>query len=177
MTTDEILTPRLRLVTLSTPLLEADFGGDLPGFSSLLNAEVPACWPPENWEPHCFHFIQSMVANHPHTRAWNRYVLLRGRPSVLLGTVGAFPRTPSEVEIGYGILPPWQRHGYATEAAQGLIRELLGSSSVQTIIAQTFPHLTGSVRVMERCGMQPDGAGDDPGTVRYRLRRATHPPA
>ena len=177
MTFDDILTPRLRLVTLSTSLLQADFGGDVPRFAFLLHAVIPSCWPPENWEPHCFDFIQSMVADHPHTRGWNRYVLLQGQPSVLVGTVGAFPRTPSEVEIGYSILPPWQKQGYATEAARRLIHELLGTAYAQTITAQAFPHLIGSVRVMERCGMRFDGAGDEPGTVRYRLGRETHPPA
>ena len=125
MTLDDILTTRLRLVTLSAPLLQADFGQNLQNFSSLLQAEVPACWPPEHWEPHCFDFFQTQFTNHPHTRAWGRYVVLRQHPSVLIGTVGAFPRTPTEVEIGYGVLPPWQRQGYATEATQTMIAALL----------------------------------------------------
>ncbi len=171
MILDDILTPRLRLVAFSTPLLQADFGGDLPRFASLLGAQIPACWPPENWEPHCFDWIQNMAAHHPHIHRWNRYILLREPHPILLGTVGAFPRTDTEAEIGYGILPPWRRQRYATEAARALIGALFSSAGTQTITAQTFPHLIGSVRVMERCGMQPAGPGDEPGTVRYRLQR------
>jgi len=39
------------------------------------------------------------------------------------------------------------------------------------VSAQTYPSLPESIKVMERCGMEFVGVGDDPGTVRYRRMR------
>lgn len=167
----DILTSRLRLVTQSRVLMRADLAADHLTFGALLQAAVPPTWPPEHFEAHCFTFVETMYARHPHTYGWGRYVVLRTQPETLIGTVGAFPRGPSEAEVGYAILPPWQRQGYATEATQTLLAELFQDIRIHSITAQTFPHLLASVRVMQRCGMQPDGVGEEPGTIRFRLVR------
>jgi [ribosomal protein S5]-alanine N-acetyltransferase len=181
MSTPDILTPRLRLVNItvermradparSTRLADSTHFPNSTRFSELLDAHVPPSWPPEHWEPHVFDFMEKQYAQHPHTVGWNRYVILRSG-SILIGTLGAFQRSESEAEIGYSILPSWQRMGLATEATLAHIRYLFETTSLQTLIAHTFPHLTPSIRVMEKCGFQLDGPGDEAGTVRYRLRR------
>jgi ribosomal-protein-alanine N-acetyltransferase len=90
----------------------------------------------------------------------------------LIGTLGAFtkPGQPNECEIGYSILPPYEGMGLATEGARALIEYLREDERVKSVIAHTFPSLTGSVRVMEKCGMVFEGEGEEEGTVRYRLR-------
>ena len=59
----------------------------------------------------------------------------------------------------------------ATEAAEALINLIRSDPGITSIIAHTFPHLLGSRRVMEKCGMIPGGPapGEEPGTLRYRL--------
>lgn len=182
MPTPDILTPRLRLVPITIERMRADpanshriaHSGHFPdsaGFAELLDAHVPPSWPPEHWEPHVFDFFEKQYAEHPHTLGWNRYVILRSE-SLLIGTLGAYPRSEAEAEIGYSILTPWQRMGLATEATLAHIAYLFETTSLQTLIAHTFPNLTPSIRVMEKCGFQPDGPGDETGTVRYRLRRS-----
>jgi RimJ/RimL family protein N-acetyltransferase len=44
-------------------------------------------------------------------------------------------------------------------------------SNVQSICAQTYPHLAGSIGVLRKCGFVLDGTGKDPGTILFRLRR------
>ena len=90
----------------------------------------------------------------------------------LIGTVGAFTKAdrPSECEIGYGILAPYEGRGFATEAARALIEYVRADERIESVIAHTFPSLSGSMRVMEKCGMVFDGDGDEAGTIRYRLR-------
>ncbi len=171
MQTSDILTPRLRLVTLTPEMIDADRSRDYRRLSALLEAELPAIWPPEHWEPHVFEFILNMYATHPQTYGWPRYLALRSTPSILVGSVGASPRGQHEAEIGYGLLPGWQGMGFATEAAQALIAELLRDPSLHTITAQTFPTLAASLRVMQKCGMQFMGPGEEPGAVRYGLHR------
>lgn len=165
----DILTSRLRLVSLTTDMIEADFSGDRVRLAALLSASVPGFWPPEHWEPHCAPFLERLFAEHPHTPAWSRYIVLTEGPATLIGTVGGFPRSSAVAEIGYGILPAWQRQGLATEAALALIAVIARHPGVTTISAQTFPHLHGSLRVMQKCGMHEAGAGDEEGTVRYQV--------
>ena len=160
----DLLTQRLTLVAITPSLLRLD----APQLARALNADVPGLWPPEHWEPHVFDFLERQYDRAPHTIAWNRYVLLRSQPGTLIGTIGGFPRNETEAEIGYSILGPWQRQGFATEALLAILNEISRTAAVETITAQTFPHLVASIRVLEKCGFAPAGAGDEEGTVRYR---------
>jgi [ribosomal protein S5]-alanine N-acetyltransferase len=167
----DLFTQRLRLVAIKPEMLEAE-AGESTSLSTLIKAKVPKLWPPEHWERHVFDFIQQQYREAPYTLGWHRYVVLQADPVTLVGTLGAFPKTPTEAEVGYSILEPWRRMGLATEGLRGLIAEVLKNESVETIVAQTFPNLLPSIRVMEKCGFTLDGAGDEEGSVRYRLRRA-----
>jgi [ribosomal protein S5]-alanine N-acetyltransferase len=111
----------------------------------------------------------------PWAAGWNRYVLLRAGTQVLIGTLGGFPRTETEAEIGYSILDAWQRRGLATEGVRALMQEILRSECIRTLTAQTFPELRASNRVLEKCGFRPTGPGDEPGSVRYRIDRPGSP--
>ena len=160
-------------------MTDAALNSDEAGNGSLgqvIACAVPGSWPPENWEPHVFEWLRGHFAQSPDQRAWHRYIALReeGGRRMLIGTVGGFTREPgaAEAEIGYSILPDYQGNGYATEAASALIQEIHRSGRVQGVIAHTFPALVASVRVMEKCGLHFDGAGEEPGTVRYRMRFA-----
>lgn len=60
-------------------------------------------------------------------------------------------------ELGYLLHPDHQGHGYATEAAEEMLRigfEVLG---LRRISAGCEPRNTGSVRVLERLGMRREG--------------------
>lgn len=163
----DILTPRLRLVAITPPLLRVE-GSAL---AIAVGAVIPALWPPEHWEPHVYDFLEELYARAPYAVAWTRYVVTRTEPATLIGTLGGFPRTDVEAEVGYGILPPWQRQGLATEGLLALMEEIRRRDEIQTFTAQTYPHLAASVRVLEKCGFDWAGPGDEEGTVRYRRNR------
>jgi RimJ/RimL family protein N-acetyltransferase len=105
---------------------------------------------------------------------WCRYVAFPHPDGsrTLIGTVGAFTKAadPTEAEFGYGILPPFEGRGLATEAAKALVEFLRRDERITSIIAHTFPSLPGSIRVMEKCGLTYDGEGEEAGTIRYRLQ-------
>jgi RimJ/RimL family protein N-acetyltransferase len=112
------------------------------------------------------------------------YVLLRPGAAetkrVLIGTGGfkGAPDTKGEVELGYGIVPEYQRQGYATEAVRGWSEFAFRDQRVTTVVGQTLDGLTRSIGVMEKAGFHFAGAGEDPYAppgeklVRYELRRA-----
>jgi ribosomal-protein-alanine N-acetyltransferase len=167
-------TERLRLLAITPQMMAAEQAQD-GSLGRLLGARLTPEWPPEHWEPHVFEFIMKQIAEHPQAAGWNRYVLLPARngerTSTLIGCVGGFVKPEGDVEIGYSTVPEFQRRGYATEAAQGLIAFLFARPEVRSVSAQTFPRLPESIKVMERCGMRFVGKGDEEGTVRYRRIR------
>jgi len=122
----------------------------------LIQAAIPTNWPPVDWEPHVLDFILTQFQEHPEQIGWHRYVLFRHPDGArsLIGALGAFSKgvPPSECEIGYSILPPFEGRGFATEGTRALIAYLREDARIDSIIAHTFPRLAGSIRVMESAG-------------------------
>ena len=166
----DIHTARLRLVAITPELLHHQENSPHT-LATLLNATIPPGWPGKDWEPHVYTFLRAQFHDHPHTIGWHRYVLVpQDNTLTMIGTLGSHPKSPQEAEIGYGILEPWQNHGYATEAVCALLNHLF-SLGLHRIRAQTFPHLTQSLRVMQKCGMTPAGPGEDEGAISYAIKR------
>ncbi|HJX83280.1 MAG TPA: GNAT family protein [Candidatus Angelobacter sp.] len=85
--------------------------------------------------------------------------------------VAALPSPDGTAEVGYSIVPEFQRQGYAPEATKALIAWAFGHPQVTRVIAHTLPELQPSIRVMEKNGFTFTGAGEEPGTIRYDLTR------
>ncbi len=169
----DLRTGRLRLVAIAPAMLAAEHACDAPAMARLLRAQLTHEWPPADWEPHVYAMILKQYEEWPASYGWHRYVLLSdglGRKT-LVGAVGGFPKAHGDVEIGYSTLPAFQRRGYGTAFASKLVDWLLTRDGVRSVSAQTYPRLTESIKVMQRCGMSYAGEGDDAGTVRYRRMR------
>ncbi len=172
---EDLKTERMDLVAITAESLHCQVANE-PGvhgeLGRLLDCSVPDLWPPEHWEPHVFDFLLKLFDTDPEGVGWCRYLMLRkGDGSrVLMGTCGAlFPREETgEAEIGYGLLAEFQRQGYAAEAVLSLLPWLRRRRPVKAFVAQTFPHLYGSIRVLEKCGFVYAGKGFDEGAVLYR---------
>ena len=64
------------------------------------------------------------------------------------------------VEIGWRLASAYWRRGYATEAAQAVVRHGFTRLDLREIVSFTVPHNRASRRVMEKLGMQHDPAED-----------------
>jgi RimJ/RimL family protein N-acetyltransferase len=169
---DDLRTPRLALIAITPAMLASEKSADQK-LGALIGCAIPLNWPPVDWEPHVLDTLLKQYERHPEQISWHRYVALlnQGGTRSLIGMTGAFWRetSPAECEIGYSILPPHERKGLATEAAQALIQLIRKNPLIKSVIAHTFPELTGSIRVMEKCGLVFDGEGEEERTIRYRL--------
>lgn len=167
-----INTERMSLVpaTVRLYLLELH---DRPAFASNLNAKIPDEWPPDQITPEVIEeFIGRMQARD--RKIWSFYWLLRQKVSefpILIGSGGFLAHENGTLEIGYSILSDYQNKGYATEAVRSMLQWALSSLKKDCIIANTYPHLKASIRVLEKNGFHFKGDGSEEGTITYEFRR------
>jgi [ribosomal protein S5]-alanine N-acetyltransferase len=141
---------------------------DGKGLAGVLEIVVPAEWPVENYDEEALQF--SLRALEAGEEPPMRYVIERGT-NTLVGVVGGGSPKDGTLVTGYAVLPQYQRRGYATEAVEGLIRWAFGRADVDRIIADTYPKLVASIRVLEKTGFRHVGPGDGERVIRYELRR------
>lgn len=167
-----INTERMSLVpaTVKLYLLELH---DRPAFASTLNAHVPQEWPPDQITPEVIEeFIGRMQAKD--RKVWSFYWLLCQKATelpVLIGSGGFLVHEKGTLEIGYSILSDYQNKGYATEAVRSMLQWAFSSLKKDCIIANTYPNLKSSIRVLEKNGFVFKGKGSEEGTITYQLQR------
>jgi len=95
-------------------------------------------------------------------------------PRALVGSGGYFgpPDTTGTAEIGYSVLPEWQRRGYATEIVRALVRRAFTYPYIQRVIAHTLKTNQKSISVLLRAGFQPAGKGEEPESLCFVFQRS-----
>lgn len=89
------------------------------------------------------------------------------RSGKLVGFVNDVSIEPGVIEIGYAIHPDFHNMGYASEMLLAVIEDLF-SKGFETIVAGAFDNNAASFRVMEKCGMKPNGKEKE---IEYHGRR------
>jgi ribosomal-protein-alanine N-acetyltransferase len=168
-------TSRLELIaaTARTVALELH---DIPRFAEALGVLVPSSWPVPLNDEGSQRWYLDLLQRDRGAVGWALWYLIRRDPQRELVGVAGFKGCPSGgvCEIGYSILPTFQRNGYATEASGELIRWAFTHDEVEHVAAETLPHLADSIRVMEKGGMKFIGSGqpeEGQPTVRYAVSR------
>jgi [ribosomal protein S5]-alanine N-acetyltransferase len=168
---------RLTLIasTLANICTELDSPGQL---ATLLNAEVSAEWPTGEYDRDAMEFFRArMEEGGKEVEGWYGWYAVRAAdadgPRALVGGAGYFgpPAAEGTVEVGYSVLPEWQRRGYASEMVQTLVEHAFTFAGVERIIAHTTEANPASIAVLLRCGFQAAGEGRDAGTIRFERRR------
>jgi len=87
------------------------------------------------------------------------FAVVHRESGLVIGAVG-FKGPPDEdgmVEIAYGIVPGYQRRGYATEAAEAGVAFAFDSGNVRQVRAHTLPTPNASTRVLAKCRFKQIG--------------------
>jgi RimJ/RimL family protein N-acetyltransferase len=163
---------RLELIAATKEMLEAE--EDVERLGQLLRADVPANWPTPLYDNDARQHFLRVVSENPDAVGWTAwYILLRDDTGkrTLIGTVGAcgLPDEEGRIVIGYSLLDQFHGHGYATEALRGFLNWAKREPSLRTVVADTFPHLTASIRVLEKNDFVRCGVGTDEGSIRFEL--------
>ena len=174
-----ITTERLELIP-GTPEIFRERVDDRDALARFLNgARVPENWPPELYDQGAVDWTARYYEANPDAVGWVLwFVLLRADSSpdgarTAIGCCG-FKGKPTEdgtCEVGYGILPQFRRAGYASEATRALVGWAFGHAGVSRVVAETYPELAPSIRVMEKNGFRFAGDGSEPRVIRYELTR------
>jgi [ribosomal protein S5]-alanine N-acetyltransferase len=160
-----IRTERLLLVPGTEAHLVAELES-VGAFASAIGMHVPAEWPPEFYDADAVRWTLHSLRENPDQHGWSLYYVTLperdGQRATAIGAAGfkGPPDARGEVELGYGVLPSYQRQGYATEAVRGMMSFAFGDPRVKTVIGQTIPSLVASIGVLQKAGFIFDGTGD-----------------
>lgn len=180
MTAKAIKTRRLELIPGAPEIFRARVD-DRDALARFLNgARVPENWPPELYDQDAVDWTAKYLDENPGAAGWVVwYLVLRAESAAegvrtALGICGfkGEPAADGTVEIGYGVLAQYRRAGYASEAARALVGRAFSHPQVTRVIAETYPELAASIRVMEKNGLRFAGDGSEERVIRYELTRA-----
>lgn len=156
----ELETPRLRIV----PLWPAELERLLAGMKEL-EAALGLNSSGQELDDHtreAMKYLYNLGRETPDSFPWiTNWQIIRRRDHIAVGSACFMnvPNAAGEVEVGYGIHPPFQRQGYMGEALEALCRWALAQPGVDGVTAQTEPDNAPSRRVLARCGFF--GCGPD----------------
>ena len=116
------------------------------------------------------------LKSHPEVQGWWAYLFIHVKDQALVGMGGYKGAADARgmVEIGYAIVPAYQRRGLATEAAQAMIDYAFSHPHIKAVDAHTLAESNASTSVLKKVGMKYVGTASDPdeGEVwHWRLRR------
>jgi RimJ/RimL family protein N-acetyltransferase len=163
---------RLNLIAATTELIKNDIDGRKI-LARALGVNICESWPPDLYGPRAMQFAL-MQLDDPTEQGWSFWYLSTStEPGELIGICGfkGRPDQSGSVEIGYSILADYRRKGFATEAVLRLVGWAFSHHNVHEVSAETLPHLSQSIRVLEKNGFEYTGAGSEAGVVRYAVKR------
>ena len=117
--------------------------------------------------------LVDLLRRNPAVAGWAAWYFIANRHKRVAIGMGGFKGLPvaGAIEIGYSLLPEFQKKGYATEAVAALLDWAFGHDEVVHVIAETLPESAPSIRVLERSGFTNIGQGSEEGILRFELSR------
>jgi ribosomal-protein-alanine N-acetyltransferase len=176
----KLKTKRLELIAGTIELFRARVD-DREILSRVLGAHVPDDWPPPLYDQDAMNWMAKYLEENAEAGGWTFYFVVlpasddTERPTAIGGCgFKGKPSADGTVEIGYSMLPEFQRAGYATEAAGALLRWAFSHAEVTRVIAETYPELRPSIRVLEKNNFRFIGDGSEERVIRFALTRAEY---
>lgn len=117
------------------------------------------------WSPHTDieytkNYLAFIIGKYKFGEFYDWAVTLKSEEKKMIGTCGFshIDFSNNIGEVGYVISPDYQRHGYAAEAAQEIIRFGFDKLDFHRIEAKFIIGNDASLSVMKKCGMTYEGA-------------------
>jgi RimJ/RimL family protein N-acetyltransferase len=161
---DPIRSERLELVSMSPDFIEALLDERRPEAEAIGGFKLPESWP----DAHDRGFVAlrlRQMRERPEIQEWFVYaIVLPNGDRPMIGHAG-FHGPPGvnavkdadAVEVGYMILEPYRRRGYATEVVRTLLDWASSKHGIQRFMASISPGNKASLALVRRLGFQEFG--------------------
>ena len=173
MSDNVIRTPRLLLIAATEQHVRAELDS-LAAFRTLINADIPASWPPGQYDRDAQEFfLQSLVDGGAAAVGWFGWYALHTPPDSHRATLvacGGYLGPPSPdgtVEIGYSVCSEWCGRGFATEMAQAFAQHATQLPTVHRVIAHADDNNRASVATLLRSGFSVVTPSDQPDALLF----------
>lgn len=146
---ETIETKRLLLLPYTLQLINATIQGHKQ-LKKVSGYNVSPYWPGEDFLK-ILPWAALQMEGEPIMAAWSRLIVLKSE-NIIIGEIGGKgePIQTGIIEIGYSIVPPYQRKGYATEAITTFTKWLASLPYIKTVTAQCLSNNTPSRKVLEK---------------------------
>lgn len=109
-----------------------------------------------------------------HRLGFSNYTIIRKKDHIKIGSCGLYKREWLEgIDIGFALLPQYEKKGYAFEAANKLKKEALDSFGIKEISGITVKNNVASQNLLLRLGLSLIGTttlpNDDEELLLYKL--------
>lgn len=162
-----IQSERLDLILLDAPVMDALIAGQNEQAQALIGFSLPASFPEEH-DLEFLRFRRAQLESTPEWAPWLARAVVRRDDNLLVGTITFHGppginglRAQGAVEVGYTIRAESRNRGYATEAAQAMMRWASEHHNVTQFVSSTTPDNEPSLRVIRKLGFEPTGIVDD----------------
>ena len=157
-------TPRLDLIPLTPAFLRASWQGNVHEAEKLLGLSLPTGW------PDCRDVLElrlQQLESDPGLQPWLLRAVVLRRERIMVGHIGfhAAPgaehlqsQSPGAAELGFEIFPPFQRRGYAREAATALMQWANSEHGVTHFILSIRPDNLASQALAAKLGFTRIGS-------------------
>jgi RimJ/RimL family protein N-acetyltransferase len=155
-----IKTPRLELVSMSVPFMEALADHRLTEASEEIGATVPA-WVADELE-NFLKFRLGQLRLDPTIRVWLGRAMVMTEADGSRRVVGSIgfhgpPDALGRLEVGYSVDPPYRRRGYAKESLKALFDWAHREHGITRFVASISPDNEPSLRLAAGYGFQRVG--------------------
>jgi [ribosomal protein S5]-alanine N-acetyltransferase len=168
----QLETGRLLLVPFTADVI-AVIEDDPAAAERLIGARLPPEWPDAELAELLSLYAARLAAD-ASLVGYGPWALVRRDERRVVGSAGFLgPPRDGAIELGFGVQPQDRNRGYATEAAQALVRWALGRPNVDKIVARCEADNLASIRVLQNAGLRRAGEAD--GRLLWRLARTANP--
>ena len=138
---DALATPRLELVLMSVPFIEALAERDFPTAERLIGASVPP-WLADELEDALKIWIARLTSD-PAAAPWMARAMVLNEDGArrVVGSIGFHgpPDAEGRLEVGYSVDPPYRRRGFARESVRALFDWAHQRAGIERFVASISP--------------------------------------
>lgn len=156
-----IETKRLRLVPMTYDFILKVMDNDLSAYG-LLGALKTETWPESADIKDIFHILRDSLKDKPYPDGFDAWLFIDKEYDTIVGD-GGFKGLPDEngvIDIGYSIIKPQRRKGFALEAVTALLEWGLSQKNVTTVTADCLDDNIPSIKILRKIGMKEIGKKD-----------------